>query len=130
MTTATSASTNKRINAQWDRARKLFSSALVDRLESRGAAFWEDKREDSRIFNEKGEGRIDCYSGAGSYNLGRKNRALLAELRTAANEIDQGNFVMISAEKAKAVGARLLMKPFSRREIAQTIRSMLDRKRK
>lgn len=100
MTTATMASTNKRINAQWDRARKLFSSALVDRLESRGAAFWEDKREDSRIFDENGEGRIDCYSGAGSYNLGRKNRALLTELRTAANEIDQGNFIMISEEKA------------------------------
>ena len=100
MTTSTMASTNKRINAQWDRARKLFSSALVDRLESRGAVFWEDKREDSRIFDENGEGRIDCYSGAGSYNLGRKNRAILTELRTAANEIDQGNFVMISEEKA------------------------------
>ncbi len=106
MTTATMASTNKRINAQWDRARKLFSSALVDRLESRGAAFWEDKREDSRIFDENGEGRIDCYSGAGSYNLGRKNRALMTELRTAANEIDQGNFVMISEEKA-LLGKRL-----------------------
>ncbi len=37
---------------------------------------------------------------------------------------------VISAERAKAVGAKLLMKPFNRREIAQTIRSMLDRKRK
>jgi CheY-like chemotaxis protein len=37
---------------------------------------------------------------------------------------------VISAEGAKAVGAKLLMKPFNRREIARTIRSMLDRKRK
>ncbi len=37
---------------------------------------------------------------------------------------------MISAEGVKAVGAKLLMKPFNRREIAQTIRSMLDQKKK
>jgi CheY-like chemotaxis protein len=37
---------------------------------------------------------------------------------------------MISAERAKAVGAKLLMKPFNRREIAQTIRSMLGQKKK
>ena len=36
----------------------------------------------------------------------------------------------ISAEKAKALGASLLMKPFERREIAQTIRSMLDHKKR
>ena len=40
-----------------------------------------------------------------------------------------GHSDMISAEKAKALGGELLMKPFNRREIARTIRSMLDRRK-
>jgi acetylornithine/succinyldiaminopimelate/putrescine aminotransferase len=48
------------------------------------------------------EGRtyLDAHTGAGIHNLGHRPAAVVAALRRAARETDQGNFPMISAEKA------------------------------
>ncbi|HSV96763.1 MAG TPA: aminotransferase class III-fold pyridoxal phosphate-dependent enzyme [Spirochaetota bacterium] len=62
--------------------------------------------EGSFLVDDDGNRYLDCYGGAGTYNLGRRNREIIAELRSAAREIDQGNFVMLSEQKAM-LGRRL-----------------------
>lgn len=87
-------------------AEKVLSRGMVEALRSRGADFLESGGEGAWLFDEKGNRYLDCYSSAGAYNLGRRNGEIVAELRAAAREIDQGNFVMLSAEKA-SFGERL-----------------------
>jgi putrescine aminotransferase len=57
-------------------------------------------REGSVVSDSDGNEFIDCYCSSGTYNLGRKNSTIARELKQAIHETDQGNFVMISREKA------------------------------
>ncbi len=82
-------------------AQKVFGKGFVNNLKARGMEWEECKRENTTIFNGDGKVFLDCYTSAGSYNLGRKNSDITAELRRAIRETDQGNFVMISKEKAE-----------------------------
>ncbi len=52
------------------------------------------------ISDTHGTKYIDCYSSACTYNLGRRNEKLIASLKQAIFETDQGNFPMISKQKA------------------------------
>ncbi len=87
-------------------AEKVFSGGLIRGLESRGAAILEGDRTGCFIFDEEGNRYFDCFTSAGTYNLGRKNPEIINVLRAAARETDQGNFVMLSEEKAR-LGERL-----------------------
>ncbi len=100
MRKTSSVSGNISSQAYFNTAKKVFSAASLEKLKARGAAFIERGGDGIHILDEDGGRCIDCYSGAGSYNLGRKNPVLMNELRAAAREIDQGNFVMISEQKA------------------------------
>jgi putrescine aminotransferase len=60
----------------------------------------EEARNGAYITDAHGAKYIDCYSSASTYNLGRRNERLVARLKQAIHETDQGNFVMISEEKA------------------------------
>jgi putrescine aminotransferase len=48
---------------------------------------------------------LDCSSGRGIYHLGRRPEYVAAALAEAAEETDQGNFPMISREKADLAAA-------------------------
>ncbi len=60
----------------------------------------EGRREGVRIFDEKGRALLDGVSGEAVFNLGRRPETLAAALAAAVAETDQGNFPMISSEKA------------------------------
>lgn len=61
----------------------------------------EDKRDGAYFFDTKGKRYIDCYCGAGMFNLGRAVQELSHTLQEHADKCDQGNFVLISQEKAQ-----------------------------
>jgi acetylornithine/succinyldiaminopimelate/putrescine aminotransferase len=67
---------------------------------SQEPVFLEDARHGAYIIDANGTKYIDCYSSASTYNLGRRNERLISMLKQAIFETDQGNFVMISEEKA------------------------------
>lgn len=60
----------------------------------------EGKRTGIYFFDTNGKRYIDCYCGAGMFNLGRYVPELSCTLQEQADKSDQGNFVLISQEKA------------------------------
>ncbi|NLH47635.1 MAG: aspartate aminotransferase family protein [Myxococcales bacterium] len=84
---------------------RFVSPAQVARLRALGHDFIESRREGPDVYDQDGRQYLDCYSSAGIYNLGRRQPELLAELRQAMRETDQGNFPMISREKARLAAA-------------------------
>lgn len=80
---------------------RLFSGARQERLAALGHDFLEEKCTGSSITDHEGRKYIDCVSGRGIYNLGRHNQALSRALTEAVMKTDQGNFPMISIEKAR-----------------------------
>lgn len=87
-------------------AGQVFSKGLVAALAEKGLDFLEGGRSGMDVCDTDGNSYIDCYTSAGSYNLGRNNADLRAELAAAAHRVDQGNFIMLSEEKA-LLGSRL-----------------------
>jgi len=81
-------------------AEKVFSKALVKMIREEGHGFLEAGRDGSFVLDAEGKRYLDCYTSAGSFNLGRKNPAIAAGFKKAIFETDQGNFVMPSQEKA------------------------------
>ena len=57
----------------FEKARKVFSTGMVNMIESQGLCIIEGKREGSMIYGTDGKSYIDCYTSEGTYNLGRKN---------------------------------------------------------
>jgi len=88
------------------RAGRVFSRAYVDSLRSKGHDMVELQGEGSYLKDAQGRRYIDCLSGGGMFNLGRRNQALALCLKKALHETDQGNFVMPSDYKA-LLAARL-----------------------
>jgi putrescine aminotransferase len=81
-------------------AEKVFSKSLIRTMAEQGHDFLEGLREGAYVFDENGNRYLDCYTSAGTFNLGRKNKTIAASLKKAIFETDQGNFVMPSQEKA------------------------------
>jgi len=81
-------------------AQQVFGKGVVENLVSKGMDWLESGREGSVVYDSNGNQFIDCYCSSGTYNLGRKNPAIARALKQAIHETDQGNFVMISREKA------------------------------
>ncbi len=49
---------------------------------------------------------LDCFTSAGSFNVGRRNRRIVAAAHAAIDRLDNGNFLLCSREKAE-LGAKL-----------------------
>jgi len=81
-------------------AQQVFGKGFVENLTSKGMDWVESGREGSLVYDSSGNEFIDCYCSSGTYNLGRKNTAIARALKQAIQETDQGNFIMISREKA------------------------------
>ncbi len=63
-------------------------------------AILEGKRAGAHFFDTNGRKYIDGDSSAGIFNLGRRHPELAEELKRAMRATDQGNFPIISQEKA------------------------------
>jgi len=92
--------TQEQVGAAMKEMAALFSPGHVEALRELGHDFLEGRREGSLLWDTQGRRFIDCSSGSATFNLGRAAAPVLAELRKAMRETDQGNFPMISTEKA------------------------------
>lgn len=85
----------------WDRFRQHFGASRHTQLQSLGHARVECAREGSWIFDDRGQRLLDCYSSGGICNLGRRPAPLVDAARRALRQTDQGNFPLMSWEKAE-----------------------------
>jgi putrescine aminotransferase len=76
----------------------------MSKLAGMEPVFIEQDSSGAYITDINGTKYIDCFSSASTYNLGRRNEQLVASLKQAIFETDQGNFAMISEEKAILAG--------------------------
>lgn len=75
-------------------------------LHHAGLDIIEARREGVRVWDMEGRPFIDCITSAGSFNVGRRNPAIVAALKAALDEADQGIFLLASKGKAD-LGRRL-----------------------
>jgi putrescine aminotransferase len=66
----------------------------------------EGRREGARVWDITGRPYIDCITSAGSFNVGRRNPAIVAALKAALDEQDLGIFLLASKARAD-LGRRL-----------------------
>lgn len=81
---------------------RLLSDAQLQGLRALGHDFVEEGADGAYLIDENGRRYLDCYTGAGTFNLGRRPDAVTDVLRRGLRVTDQGNFPMISVEKARA----------------------------
>ncbi len=83
----------------WDKTESLPGGGLSE-LRETGLDILECKREGPYVWDENGKRYIDCNCGAGTFNLGRRSPELIQALKDGVRETDQGNFPLVSEEKA------------------------------
>lgn len=81
-------------------AAEVMPPGRLERLHMAGLDIMETRRDGPYVYDQNETRYIDAISGAGTFNLGRRRPELVAELKLAIRETDQGNFPMISKEKA------------------------------
>jgi len=72
-----------------------------DELRSVGLDLVEAERRGACVTGADGREYVDCIAGLGVFNLGRRPDDVVAALREAAAATDQGNFPLMSVEKAE-----------------------------
>jgi acetylornithine/succinyldiaminopimelate/putrescine aminotransferase len=82
-------------------AEKVFSRGLTARNKALGHDFVEAGGEGAFVVDSDGNRYLDCFTSAGTYNLGRRNAEIADELKRASHETDQGIFICISRWKAE-----------------------------
>lgn len=79
---------------------RIFSPGQLEHIRSLGLDIIEGKRQGNYIFDSEGRRYIDCNTSSATFNLGRRPPEIIKELKKTMYETDQGNFPMISREKA------------------------------
>ena len=78
------------------------SSGKVAFFEAVGLDFLPGKREGPFIWDIGGTKRlIDCHSNGGVYNLGHRNRDLIQVMTQSMQELDIGNHLLLSEQRAR-----------------------------
>lgn len=72
----------------------------VRTLKNAGLDIIEGLREGCRVRDLGGREYIDCITSAGSFNVGRRNPEIVAALKEALDQYDQGVFLICSKPKA------------------------------
>ena len=80
-------------------AEKVFSISYVNLLREKGHDFLEQEYADTTLNDSDGNRYLDCCTSNGTFNLGRRNTAIVERFKKAIYETDQGNFIMPSQEK-------------------------------
>jgi putrescine aminotransferase len=69
-------------------------------LRAAGLDIIEGKRSGPWVWDLDGTRYLDCFTSAGSFNVGRRNPRVLAAARAALDQLDNGNFLLCSKAKA------------------------------
>jgi acetylornithine/succinyldiaminopimelate/putrescine aminotransferase len=77
---------------------RVMRAAGLDIIEERRSGPW--------VWDADGQRFLDCFTSAGSFNVGRRNPRVVAAAHAAVDRLDHGNFLLCSREKAE-LAARL-----------------------
>lgn len=77
---------------------RVMRSAGLDIIEAQRSGPW--------VWDLEGRRFLDCFTSAGSFNVGRRNPRIVAAAKAALDHLDHGNFLLCSAQKA-ALARRL-----------------------
>ncbi len=75
-------------------------------MRAAGLDIIEDERSGPWVWDADGARYLDCFTSAGSFNVGRRNARVVAAAHAAIDRFDNGNFLLCSAPKAE-LAARL-----------------------
>jgi len=79
---------------------KFIGPMKVRTMKAAGLDVIEDKREGASVWDITGKKYIDCQTGSGIMNVGRRNPDIVAALKTALDTYDIGVFLLCSKPKA------------------------------
>jgi acetylornithine/succinyldiaminopimelate/putrescine aminotransferase len=77
---------------------RVMRSAGLDIIEAERSGPW--------VWDLDGRRFLDCFTSAGSFNVGRRNPRIVAAAHRAIDHLDNGNFLLCSRQKAQ-LAARL-----------------------
>ena len=80
---------------------RFINPSRVRVLKSAGLDLVEGRREGPYVWDLEGRKYIDCMTGAGCFNVGRRNPKLIQALKGALDEYDHGGFLFMSEPKVK-----------------------------
>jgi len=72
---------------------RVMRAAGLDIIEAQRSGPW--------VWDLDGRRFLDCFTSAGSFNVGRRNARVVAAARAALDRLDHGNFLLCSKEKAE-----------------------------
>lgn len=79
---------------------KFIGPMKVRTMKAAGLDLIEDKREGASVWDLTGKKYIDCQTGSGIMNIGRRNPDIIAALKNALDTYDIGVFLLCSKPKA------------------------------
>ena len=79
---------------------RYLSPMKVRTMKAAGLDIIEDKREGACVWDITGKKYIDCQTGSGIMNVGRRNNEIIAALKNALDKYDIGVFLLCSKPKA------------------------------
>ena len=71
---------------------RVMKSAGLDMIEAQRSGPW--------VWDLDGRRFLDCFTSAGSFNVGRRNPRIVAAAHEAIDHLDHGNFLLCSKQKA------------------------------
>ncbi len=83
-----------------DRFARHVNPQKVRVLKAAGLDILESRREGAWVYDSEGRKLLDCFTSAGSFNVGRRHPRVVEALKEAAERLDHGNFLLLSREKA------------------------------
>ncbi len=89
-----------------ERFARFINPQRVRVMKAAGLDLIETERSGPWVFDADGTRYLDCFTSAGSFNVGRRNPRIVAAAHAALDHLDQGNFLLCSAPKA-ALAERL-----------------------
>ncbi|HEY4947529.1 MAG TPA: aspartate aminotransferase family protein, partial [Acidimicrobiales bacterium] len=72
---------------------RVMRAAGLDIIEAQRSGPW--------VWDLDGRRFLDCFTSAGSFNIGRRNPRVVAAAHAAIDRLDNGNFLLCSREKAE-----------------------------
>jgi putrescine aminotransferase len=70
-------------------------------MRTAGLDLVEGDRSGAWVWDVDGRKFLDCFTSAGSFNVGRRNPKVIAAAKEALDHLDHGNFLLCSAQKAR-----------------------------
>jgi putrescine aminotransferase len=84
-----------------DQFATFISPQKVRVMKAAGLDIIEGKRSGPWVWDLDGSRYLDCFTSAGSFNVGRRNPRVVAAAHAAVDELDNGNFLLCSQQKAQ-----------------------------